>query len=43
VEPEIKQRKKNKTKVSKVRVEPKTIAIAAVTHNCYTMSRMPFS
>jgi len=29
-------------KVGKVRVEPKTISIAAITHNCYT-SRMAFS
>jgi len=26
-----------------VRVEPKTIGIAAVTHNCYTTSRTTFS
>jgi len=43
VEPEKKQRNKNKIKVGKVRVEPKTIGIAAVTSNHYTTSRMAFS
>jgi len=38
-----KANKKNKTKVGKVRVEPKTIGIAAVTPKCYTMSRTAFS
>jgi len=36
VEPEKKQRKKNKTKVGKVRVKPKTIGIVAVKPNHYT-------
>jgi len=30
-------------KVGKVRVEPKTMSIAAVTPNCYTTSRTAFS
>jgi len=35
--------KKNKTKVSKARVKPQTIGIAALTRNHYTTSRTVFS
>jgi len=37
------KKSKEKTKVGKVKVEPKTIGIAAVTHNHYTTSRTMFS
>ena len=36
-------KKKNKMKVCRVRVEPKTISIAPITHNHYTTSRAEFS
>ena len=40
---DLKKSKEKKTKVGKVRVEPKTIDIAVVTRNHYTTSRMTFS